>query len=59
LKIDVSTEEVAALIEVQEKCTKLFVLSVGRNAKFLSNQQKASLSFVEIVLLKEEDFSNF
>jgi hypothetical protein len=50
---------VAALIEAQEKCIKPFVLSVGRNVKFLSNQQKASLSFVEIVLLKEEDFSNF
>jgi hypothetical protein len=56
LKEDALTIE-AALIEVQGKCTKQFVLSVERNVKFLSNQQKASLSFVESVSLKEEDFS--
>jgi hypothetical protein len=59
LKEDVSTEEVAALIEAQEKCTKLFVLSAEWNVKFLSSQQKASLSFVENVLLKREDSNNF
>jgi hypothetical protein len=53
--------EVEALIEAQEKCIKPFVLSVERNVKFLLSQQKASLYFVESVLLKkdQEGFSKF
>jgi hypothetical protein len=49
------TKEKVALIEVREKCTKPFVLSAVKNVKFHSSQQKASPSFVESVLLKEED----
>ena len=49
----VLTEAVGST-EAQEKCIKPFVLSVERNAKFLSSQQKASLSSVESVLLKKD-----
>ena len=46
--------EAGVLTEAQGKCIKLFVLSVERNAKFLSSQQKASLYFVESVSLKKD-----
>jgi hypothetical protein len=49
------------LIEVQEKCTKQFVLSVERNVKSLSNRQRENPSFVKSVLLKkdQEGINNF
>ena len=46
--------EVEVLTEAQGKCIKLFVLSVERNVKFLLSQQKESLYFVEIVLLRKD-----
>ncbi len=46
--------EVGVLTEAQEKCIKPFVLSVERNVKFLLSQQKVSLYFVEIVLLRKD-----
>jgi hypothetical protein len=54
-------EEDLVLTEVQEKCTKQFVLIVERNVKFLLNRQKENLSFVESVSLKkdQEDINNF
>ena len=40
----------------QEKCTKLFVLNAGRNAKFHSNQLKANLFTAGNVLEKRKVF---
>ena len=63
-----AAEEEEALVEVdlvstevQEKCTKQFVLSVERNVKFLSNRQKENPSFVKSVSLKkdQEGINNF
>jgi hypothetical protein len=50
----------AALIEVQERCTKQFAPSAALNAKYHSSQQRASLSFVESVSQrKHPEDSNF
>ena len=46
--------EAGVLTGAREKCIKPFVLSVERNAKFLLSRQKASLYFVESVLLKKD-----
>jgi len=43
------------LIEDPERCSKPFVLSVGKNVKFLSSPLRASLFFAGSVLQKEED----
>jgi len=40
------------LMKAQEKCTKLFVLNVRRNAKFHSNLQKASQFIAKTVMRK-------
>ena len=59
IETDATTEEAALVAEevsteAQGKCTKLFALSVERNAKFLSSLQKASLYFVESVSLRKD-----
>jgi hypothetical protein len=46
--------ETEVSIEAREKCIKPFVLNAERSAKFLSSQQKASLSSAESVLLKKD-----
>ena len=43
-----------ALVANLEKCTRQFVLNVRKNAKFLSNQQKANQFSAEIVTLKSQ-----
>jgi hypothetical protein len=49
IKTEVKEETLA-----QEKCTKQLVPNVVLNVKFRSNQLKASLCIVEIVIEKEE-----
>jgi hypothetical protein len=50
--------EISEDLSAPEKCTRLLVLNVVRNVKFLSNQQKASQFTAEIVTRRKED-SNF
>jgi hypothetical protein len=42
----------------REKCTRQYALNVARNAKFLSRQQRASLSTAENAMRRRRD-TNF
>jgi len=55
LEAVVSDQAVSEKILDLEKCTKQFALSAERNAKFLSNLQKANLFFARIALEKGKD----
>lgn len=39
---------------VHARCSKLYVLNVHRNVKFLSSQKKADLYFAETAILKRK-----
>ena len=54
-EVDLVEETIS--IAVQEKCIKQFVLTVRKNVKFLSNQQKVSQYIAEIALLTTKSFS--
>jgi len=47
--------KLTCLIENAERCTKQFVQSAAKNAKFHSSLAEAGLYTVENVLLNEED----
>lgn len=53
-KVDSEVEKAdsEAEISVREKCTKPYALSVARNVKFLSSQQKAGLYFAKSAIRK-------
>lgn len=54
--LDAETAEGQEALDLA-RCIKQFVLNAGRNAKFLSSQQKESLFIAEIATLREEGFS--
>jgi len=53
----VAADKAASEVSAQERCTKQSALNAARNAKYLSSQQKANLSFAGNVTRKEKHFN--